>query len=245
METNEEVEQIFSKDGKLAAERPKSGTGVTRCFNDKGHVTMEGWLQNGVHLGYVKMFDTDGTLLMVKFWNNLKYLSKKRYLALCDKDSSLPRFEHIEEYNFLADDLKKERRRQQNQAKKLKQQDNTRALENNEAFCQKLLSQAGTEEAVSWLSQSSKGTITLGELPTNRESLQLARKIYTLGADRVLAVEISRYEDGENSGKLVIALPTDPAKRMRLFRWSNSNARKLGFDPDVDIGQKHLFIMLD
>jgi hypothetical protein len=244
MEQDQNVERVFDhSSGKLAAERPKGGTGVARFFNENGTVRMEGWIQKGVHVGYVKIFDTDGTLLMVKFWNNLKYISKKEYHALCDKDPGLPRFDDIGEYNFLAEDLKREQRHQREEAKQIQQQDNSEDLE-NEVFCQQLLKDEHTEEVVSWLKQP-RVVATLGELQTNRESLELARRLYRLGAEKVFAVEIASDEHGENSGKLVIALPTDTEKRKRLFRWAGANARELGFGPDVDIGQKHLFAMLD
>jgi hypothetical protein len=246
MEQEQNIEQVFHpSSGRLAAERPKGGTGIARFFNENGTVKMEGWMQNGVHVGYVKIFDTDGTLLMVKFWNALKYISKKKYQALCDKDPSLPRFEDIDEYNFLAEDLKRERRQEREEAKRIRNQDNSEALQKSEAFCEQVLKRGRTEEAISWLKDKSKGVITLGELQTNKESLKLAQKIYRLGAEKVLAVEIGSDEHGENSGKLIIVLPDDPERRKRLFRWSNTTARSLGFDPDVDIGQKHLFAMLD
>jgi hypothetical protein len=109
-----------------------------------------------------------------------------------------------------------------------------------------LLAQPNSSEVIEWLRGGKPGGRTLGELPTTDDSVVLAEELYSLGADRVTAVEIDRYETGdENTGKLVISLPLCGAARARIFNWSATNARQLGFDPDQDTGQKYLFIMLD
>ncbi len=63
---------------------------------------------------------------------------------------------------------------------------------------------------------------------------------------QVFAVEIEKYPGGmENTGKLVIELPVDPAARTSVFDWAAAIARESGFDGDIDVGQRYLFVMLD
>ena len=111
-------------------------------------------------------------------------------------------------------------------------------------FCEDLLNPDDSQEVISWLKDRSKGTRTLGEVQTTKDSLQLARKLYALGAKKDFAVEIDE-SGGENSGKLVIALPKEVEKRKRLFRWCAEQARSVGFGPDPDLGQKYARVMLD
>ena len=67
-----------------------------------------------------------------------------------------------------------------------------------------------------------------------------------MGAVQIIAVEIVTYDSGEeNTGKLIISLSGDRIARAKIFAWNAKHARKMGFDPDVDAGQKHLLVMLD
>ncbi len=87
---------------------------------------------------------------------------------------------------------------------------------------------------------------TLGELPTREVSIELAKVIYDLGATKVTAVKIDRYPDGqENTGRIVISLPSNSEARTRVFKWYGEQSEQLGFDPETDTGQKHLLLMLD
>jgi hypothetical protein len=64
--------------------------------------------------------------------------------------------------------------------------------------------------------------------------------------DPLTAVKIDRYPDGEeNTSKLVISLPKEKAARKKLFGWAADRAEEQGYDPEPDVGQKDLFVMLD
>ena len=111
---------------------------------------------------------------------------------------------------------------------------------------EELLESPKSKEALAWLQGGLPDSRTLGELPTTKASLSLAKELYALGAVQVIAVEIVTYDSGEeNTGKLIILLPGDRVARVKIFSWNAKHARKMGFDPDVDAGQKHLLVMLD
>jgi hypothetical protein len=40
-------------------------------------------------------------------------------------------------------------------------------------------------------------------------------------------------------------LPEAPNDRERVFAWAGAMAQSQGFDPDEDVGQSYLFVMLD
>ncbi len=115
-------------------------------------------------------------------------------------------------------------------------------LESHESFIRARL-EGPKAEALGWL-KSGSGANTLGET-SNEESVRLIQAIYSAGAAQVLAVEIDDYEGFQNTGKLVIALPTDPDARKAVFIWHAEQAESMGFDGERDIGQTHLFSMLD
>lgn len=244
-EADDNLEKFY-RNGKLSYAKPKNGNGIVRSYQDNGHLSYEAWMQNGQIVGWWRSYDTDGTLLMSKFVHRFKMMSKKQYHKLCDKNPEMPRFDDATEYSFItAEDLKLERQVQRKKAQAILKQDNTESRKKQEEYCQKLLAEGNPREVVEWLSGEPTGRNTLGELTTNKESLKLARKLYSIGAVKVSAIEIGKSEEGENSGKLVIVLPSEPESRKRIFRWSSKQARAQGFDPDVDIGQEHLFVMLD
>jgi hypothetical protein len=120
-------------------------------------------------------------------------------------------------------------------------------LDQHEQFIRDRLEDPDSQkaEALQWL-ESSHGRNTLGELSSTQASIDLVKAIYAAGAEDVLAIEIGDYDDGhQNSGKLVIKLPTTKADRARIFDWHGKQAESMGFDAEQDIGQSHLFSMLD
>lgn len=113
----------------------------------------------------------------------------------------------------------------------------------SDELAERMLEGRNLAEVLEWL-RGGPGR-TLGELSTSSESIQLAKDIYASGAVTVTAVEIEEYPEGQNSGHLVVTLPDEAESRRRVFEWNSQNARRLGFEPDEDIGQRYLFVLLD
>jgi hypothetical protein len=112
-------------------------------------------------------------------------------------------------------------------------------------FAQKLLN-SEKAEALGWLDGSSPTSFrNLGEMQTNEESAAFVKRIYSMGAKSVLAVEIVKWEQGENTGKLLIELPNDRFARSELFAFEKQHAESMGFDGSPDKGQQYLFLNLD
>jgi hypothetical protein len=120
-------------------------------------------------------------------------------------------------------------------------------MEDEEQFIQQLLAGPNSAEAYSWLDECSDESLrTVGELESNEQSLDLIQEIYTAGAVKVIAVEIDKYPDGaENTGKLVILLPAETEARKRVLEWCSKISEEQGFAAHEDVGQKHVFVMLD
>ncbi|HET9271074.1 MAG TPA: hypothetical protein VFO31_23020 [Vicinamibacterales bacterium] len=119
-------------------------------------------------------------------------------------------------------------------------------LEQHEQFIRDRLEDPRSRkaEALQWL-EASEGKNTLGELGSTQDSIELVGAIYAAGAEAVIAIEIDEYDGHENTGKLIIKVPTVKALRKRLFAWHGKHAESMGFDAEQDMGQSHLFAMLD
>jgi hypothetical protein len=122
----------------------------------------------------------------------------------------------------------------------------TSQLEQHEEFIRERLQDPNSlkAEALRWLEDSDNKN-TLGELGSTEASVALVKAIYAAGAEEVIAVEIDDYGGQQNSGKLVIRLPQDTTLRRPVFEWHGKQAQLMGFDAEPDIGQSHLFAMLD
>ncbi len=96
-----------------------------------------------------------------------------------------------------------------------------------------------------WLREGEGSTRTLGEF--DRElSAELVTGLHSLGALEVLAVEIEDIpgDSGQTTNHIVIRLPEAPNERTRVFSFCNAYARSMGFDLEVDHGQRDLYLML-
>ncbi len=101
-------------------------------------------------------------------------------------------------------------------------------------------------EALEWLRKASPDSFrNLGEMDSTEESIRFVQNLYDLGAQKVVAVEIDEYDEGENTGHLVVELPPDPLPRQKLFAFERQHAESLGFDGVEDTGQQHLYLKLD
>ena len=97
-------------------------------------------------------------------------------------------------------------------------------------------------EALAWLRDSKYRNV--GEME-NGESIALVEELYALGATEVLAVEIGRTSPYESTDILLATLPDDARIRQALFAWDAARVREMGYDPEVDVGQQHMFIWFD
>ena len=86
---------------------------------------------------------------------------------------------------------------------------------------------------------------SLGEHDSTEESIALVEELYAAGAAKVLAVDIDRDDDGDNTGKLLIELSDDSADRNTVLTIAGKIAESQGFDAESDTGQRHVFVMLD
>jgi hypothetical protein len=234
------VQRIWNANGKLLdAFEMEKGTGVLRLWTlDRnshwslsGETTMVDGQMTGRHIVY---FDEECKTGIATYWIEDKKLSKKRYLEACQKDPKLPRYET--ESPVRRPTIPRARHPKK-PAEPVKVSDELHL---------RLLNGPAVREALRWLEESREPSRSLGEATTQGESLRLVKKLHSLGALAVHAVEIDGApNDHQNSGKLIIELPPDAERRKTLLAFTNRLARRLGFDPDPDGGQRYVLLMLD
>ena len=115
----------------------------------------------------------------------------------------------------------------------------------HERLIQRLLSDPNKKDAFTWLKSDALRTIGSGK--TNQASIDYLEQIRRLGALEIVAVRIHSKPNakGERSGKLVVRLPIEQSSRDAIFEWCKRQGDSLGFSPETDRGESHLFLLLD
>src|SRR3984957_14603168 len=110
----------------------------------------------------------------------------------------------------------------------------------------RLLRSRHKAEALRWLLASQPShRRSLGGFRGAKPSVNLVRGLYTTGAVKVFAVEIKSEPSGsQRTEKLVMELPSDPKLRASIFRWCRRQGSKVGYSPEIDGGEKYLYLLL-
>lgn len=122
------------------------------------------------------------------------------------------------------------------------------SLENAEhrRFVEKLLRSRRKAEALRWLSVSeSTRRRALGEFRGAKPSAKLVEELYAAGATKVMAVDIKTNPTGsQRTEKVLVVLPTETKARARIFKWCKRRGGKIGYSPECDMGETHLYLLL-
>lgn len=109
---------------------------------------------------------------------------------------------------------------------------------------EELLHRGKSVEALKWANevQGEKPYRTVFEYD-NAESLKIIKDLYEMGAEVVTAIDIeSDPKYGETTNMLIVSLPNDPKARQNIFAFAATQARRSGFGPTADRGQKLLML---
>jgi MORN repeat variant len=228
------VKQWNQKGELLGSYEMKKGTGVIRQWYENGQLQGEISMIDNDLTGRQLGFTEDGELIVELYRIRGKEVSRKRYMAACQKNPALPQYE----------ELKVPRVRWPKPKKSAKGASPGMVVD--DAIPLGLLKESNAREALSWLEESCEPSRSLGEATSQEDSIRLVKKLYELGAVRVHAVKIDgRPEEDQNSGKIVVELPQDSKQRKRLLKVAGKLGEKLGFEAEPDMGQRYTLIMLD
>lgn len=211
----------------LGKYRMVHGTGVQRAWHENGKLQMEFSTVRGDFSGRYRMWLHDGTLLSEDIYLHGKPVTADEYRAARAKDKSLPKLI----------------------GKAGKPLSQTAASEKriHEVFVRSLLAQKNRAEVRKWLESGGKAVRSLGRFKRKSDALKFVESLYKSGATEVIAPDIFVGKVGDQFADcLLVRLPRIAAKRKAVRKVCGQlSKRKLGaFQPDKDIGESHLYLLL-
>jgi hypothetical protein len=177
--------------------------------------------------GRYRLWLHDGALMSEEINLHGRPVTAEEYLAARAKDKSLPKLT----------------------GKAGKPLPDTVATEKHihEAFVRSLLAQKNRAEVRKWLENGGKAARSLGRFKRMSDALTLVQALYKAGATGVIAPDIyASKTDAQFADCLLVKLPRIAAKRKAIRKVCAAlPKRKLGaLQPDKDIGETHLYLLL-
>jgi hypothetical protein len=203
------------------------GTGVQRTWHENGRLQLEFSTVRGDFSGRYRLWLNDGKLMSEEIYLNGRPVTAEEYRTACAKDKSLPKLT----------------------GKSGKPLPNTVATEKHihEVFVRSLLAQKNRAEVRKWLESGGKAVRSLGRFKRVSDALKFVEALYQAGASKVIAPDIYAGKAGDQFADcLLVKLPGMAAKRKAIRKiCAQLSKRKLGaFQPDKDIGESHLYLLL-
>ena len=217
----------WSETGRLLGKyRMVQGTGVQRAWHDNGKPQMELSTVRGEFCGRSRSWLSDGTLLSDDIYLRGKLVSADEYRAAAAKDKSLPKLGRV--------------------TKAVKPVSEKHI---HRVFVAGLLAKPNRFEARAWLEARSADSSarSLGRFKRESDAAKFVAALYDAGATEVIAPDVYRSKKGDEfADALLVRVPKSPAKRKAIRTvCAQLQKRKLGaVQPDVDIGETHLFLSL-
>jgi hypothetical protein len=218
----------WSEAGRLLGEyRMAHGTGVQRTWHENGRLQLEFSTVRGDFSGRYRLWLHDGALMSEEINLHGRPVTAEEYRAARAKDKSLPKLTG-------------------NAGKPLP---NTVATEKHihEVFVRSLLAQKNCVEVGKWLESGGNAVRSLGRFKRESDALKFVQALYKAGATDVIAPDIYASKTGNQFADcLLVKLPNIAPKRKAVRKvCSQLSKRKLGaFQPDKDIGESHLYLLL-
>jgi hypothetical protein len=233
--TKHGAQRMWHPNGALARERwyvNGKETGRLRTWFDSGQIQLERDMFNDMQAGRATAYDPDGKVILRCYMVDGHMLTRSAYDKACSHRPDLPEYTDDEPPPDAAT-LRGSRHAFVIRA-------SASDFENADPDVMALLDGKVAAEALAWLEENRKGRIRfLGHLKTE-ESIAFVKKLYQLGATRVLAADIVNYTGGQSSNQLLAYPPKPKAARKALFEFWREFDVAQGFDADRDHGQAML-----
>ena len=222
------VSRQWNDAGRLLGQyRMVHGTGIQRVWHENGRLHLEFSTLHGDFSGRFRMWLHDGSLLSEEINLHGKPVTAEQYRAARLKDKSLPKLTG-------------------RPGKPLPPMVATEK-HSHEVFVRWQLSLKNCTEAKQWLQSGGKAVRSLGRFKRVGDALKFIDALYQAGATEVIAPDIYASKTGDQFADcLLVKLPKIAPKRKAVRKvCSQLSKRKLGaFQPDKDIGESHLYLLL-
>jgi hypothetical protein len=218
----------WSESGRLLGKcRMVHGTGIQRAWHENGKLQMQFSTVRGDFSGRYRMWLHDGALLSEDIYLHGKAVTAHEYRAARAKDKSLPK---------LIGKAGKPLPKSAASEKRI-----------HEVFVRSLLAQKNRAEVRKWLASGGKVMRSLGRFKRVTDARKFVEALYKSGATEAIAPDIYAGKAGDQFADcLLVRLPRIAAKRKAIRKVCGQlSKRKLGaFQPDKDIGESHLYLLL-
>jgi hypothetical protein len=218
----------WSEAGRLLGKyRMVHGTGIQRTWHENGRLQLEFSTVRGDFSGRFRMWLHDGALMSDVIYLQGRPVTDEEYRAARAKDKSLFKLN-----GKIGIPLPK-----------------SVATEKHihEVFVRSLLAQNNRAEVRKWLASGGKTVRSLGRFKRVSDALKFIEALYKAGVTGVIAPDIYAGKAGaEFADCVLVRLPKIAAKRKAIRKvCAQLSKRKLGaFQPDKDIGESHLYLLL-
>lgn len=217
-----------------------TGKKVFKRFDDSGNLLEETQMYGMLDIA-IKYEFSAGVKLGEMYFVKRKLVSRKRYeKALSDYPDMPATDAEVEDFGGeLAKAVSQERQQQ----KKARQEHapNHEAAARTDSFCETMLQTGHHADAQLWIQSPGH---TLGEL-THTKSRNLVAKLIKVGAVQVTACDIDQYDEEQNTGHLVVELPSEASRRTVVLREIDRLASQQGYCGPMDDGQRFAYLKLD
>ena len=220
----------WNEAGRLVGEyRMIHGTGLQRDWHDNGKLQIEVSTVHGEFCGRNRIWLRDGTLLTERFYLHGLAVSAKTYRAAAAKDKTLPRF--------------------RGKPAKLTGKNRVKPLHIHRVFVDSLLKKRKQCEARKWLAKNTSDPTarSLGRFKRENDAAKFVEALYQAGAVEVIAPDLYRNKARDQFADcLLVQLPKNAARRKAVRQVCGQlRTRRLGaVQPDMDIGESHLYLSL-
>ena len=222
-------------------ERLPSGKEITRRFAQDGSLLEESHNYGGLDIGIRYEFSA-GVKVDESYFAKRRLVSRRTYEKARLAYTDMPAADGTlgDGWDKLLRGAAKERRQRSAEAKQHSPAPDE-ALK-SDAFCSKVMDKGKREDAVQWIQSRSH---TLGERNWS-SSKSLVDRLSALGCVQIYACEIDVYPgSSENTGHLVVDLPTTATTRAKIFKMIARLAGEQGYDGPFDDGQRYAYVKLD
>lgn len=214
---------------RLGEYRMIHGTGIQRDWHDNGKLQIEISTVHGEFCGRNRIWLRDGTLLAERFYLHGLAVSAEMYRAAAAKDKTLPRF--------------------RGKPVKLTGKNRVKPIHIHRVFVASLLDKRSQCEARKWLAKKTGDPTarSLGRFKRESDAAKFVEALYQAGAVEVIAPDLYRNKARDQFADcLLVQLPKNAAKRKAVRQVCGQlRTRRLGaVQPDMDIGESHLYLSL-
>lgn len=207
------------------------GTGIQREWYDNGQIKIEVSTVAGEFCGRNRMWLRDGALISEEFYLRGMRVSRQQYARAVAQDATLPALPAVSRSKPLRPSRALQRR-------------------SHQTFISGLLERVNQSEARSWLSgrKPSAAFPSLGRFRSIQVAITFVNALYDAGAREMIVPDIYRDRKGrEFADCLLVRLPRTAAIRKRIRKVCGLlRTKALGaFQPERDIGETHLYLVLE